>query len=196
MVQGLAISLLVRGYRMTGRSTLLDLCRAATKVFEKNVEDGGVRTPASGGALYEEYPCYPLPRVLDGFLFSLLGLYDLVAETGDPRASQLFADGIAGLKQTLEFWNYRSKWSWYGSHGYLCPPHYNKLNAGLLMSLGRITGDQALQKCADAWDPLRLTRVGRTEILLAFLLTKNLSRLRHRTWRRRTTRSGLSMVRE
>jgi len=189
MVQGLVISLLVRGYRVTRQAHLLDLCRAGTKVFEKNVEDGGVRTVEDGHALYEEYPCYPLPRVLDGFLFSLLGLYDLWAETGDRGVSKLFADGMAGLKHTLEYWNYRSKWSWYGSHGYLCPPHYNKLNAALLGSLARLTADPVLQKYANAWDPRRLTMAGRVEIFLVFLLTKNLSRLRHRTWRRRTTKS-------
>lgn len=186
MAQGLAISLLVRGYRVTRQSRLLDLCLAATQVFDKNLEDGGVRTLEDGHALYEEYPCYPLPRVLDGFLFSLLGLYDLWAETGQSHVSDLFAEGLGGLKHTLEFWNYRNKWSWYGSHGYLCPPHYNKLNAALLSSLGRLTGDAGLQQCARAWDPQRLTMAGRAEILLAFLLTKNLSRLRHRTWRRPT----------
>jgi len=186
MAQGLAISLLVRGYRVTGQSHLLDLCHAATRVFDKSVDDGGVRTLEDGYALYEEYPGYPLPRVLDGFLFSLLGLYDLAVQTGDRHVVQLFTEGMAGLRHTLEFWNYRNKWSWYGSHGYLCPPHYNKLNAALLASLARVTSDATVQRYADAWDPQRLTLPERIEVFLVFLLSKNLSRLRHRTWRSRT----------
>jgi len=187
MAQGLAMSLLVRGYRATGRPELLDLCQPATRVFEKSLEDGGVRTLEDGYALYEEYPVYPLPRVLDGFLFSLLGLHDVAAQTGDQQVRQLFDEGVAGLRHTLESWNYRNKWSWYGSHGYLCPPHYNKLNAALLASLARLTGDATLRRYAGAWDPTRLTRAGQVEVFLVFFFTKNMSRLRHRTWRRRAT---------
>lgn len=190
MAQGLAMSVLVRGHRMTGGRHLLDLARAATRVFEIGVEDGGVRTLERGHALYEEYPGYPLPRVLDGFLFSLLGLYDLSAETGEPRVTRLFADGIDGLRHTLSSWDYRSKWSWYGSHGYLCPPHYNKLNGALLSSLARVSGEPTLERYAKSWDPGRLTVAGGAEVFLAFLFTKNLSRLRHLTWRQRAKDPG------
>jgi len=179
MAQGLAMSALVRGYRITGRQHLLDLGLAATKVFEKDIEDGGVRSLEQGRVLFEEYPAYPLPRVLDGFLFSLLGLYDLAVETTDSKAFQLFSDGIDGLSHTLDFWNYRGKWSRYGSHGYLCPPQYNKLNVALLTSLARVSGDSTLEQYAEAWDPRRLSVPRRAEVFFVFLFTKNRCRLKH-----------------
>src|SRR6266566_7263615 len=83
MLQGLVMSSLVRGYRITTERRLLDRCRRAAAVFEKDVEDGGVRTVEAGHVMYEEYPGVPLPRVLDGYLFSLLGLYDLFVQTND-----------------------------------------------------------------------------------------------------------------
>jgi heparosan-N-sulfate-glucuronate 5-epimerase len=184
MAQGLAMSVLVRAHRMTGRQELLDLCHAATRVFEKNVEDGGVRTFEHGHTLYEEYPAYPLPRVLDGFLFSLLGLHDLAVESDEARVGQMLADGVAGLAHSLEFWDYRGKWSWYGSHGYLCPPHYNKLNVVLLSALGRLCAHPTLLAYAEKWTPQRLALADRLEVFAVFTLTKNLSRLRRRTWRR------------
>ena len=178
MAQGLAISALVRGNRITGQESLLEIAHAATRVFEKNVEEGGVRTFEDGHTLYEEYPGYPLPRVLDGFLFSLLGLYDLAVHTADSAVFDLFAAGVDGLKHTLPFWDYRGIWSWYGSHGFLCPPHYNKLNGALLSVVGRLSGEPALEYYAQRWDPRRLTALGRAEIFVMFLLTKNRSRLR------------------
>ncbi len=190
MAQGLAISVLVRGHRMTGRPHLLDLCRAATRVFEKNVDEGGVRTLEGGHALYEEYPGYPLPRVLDGFLFSLLGLYDLSVETGDRAVFDLFADGVDGLRHALPFWDYRGRWSWYGSHGFLCPPHYNKLNGTLLTVLGRLSGDPTLQRYAERWDPGRLTALDRAEVFLLFVATKNWSRLKKYLRQRRAGAGG------
>lgn len=187
MVQGLAISVLVRAHRLTRRPELLELCLAATKVFEQQVEDGGVRTLERGHALYEEYPCYPLPRVLDGFLFSLLGLYDLSVETGNPAVSKLFTDGMGGLTHMLEFWNYRDRWSWYGKREYLCPTHYHKLNAALLATLARLSSDPVLRARAEAWDPPRRGLLQRGEIRLVYFVTKNLCRLRYRTWRHRST---------
>jgi hypothetical protein len=179
MAQGLVMSALVRGYRLTGQERLLALCRGATKVFERSIDDGGLRTLEGGHALYEEYPGRPLPRVLDGFMFSLLGLYDVAVETGDREIHQLFAEGIGGLRQTLPFWDYRGKWSWYGSHGYLCPPHYNKLNSVLLACLARLTGDAMLSRYAQAWDPTALPVSSWPEIFGVFLWTKNRTRYRH-----------------
>ena len=178
MYQGVVISTLVRGYRINGDRQLLDLSKRAAIVFPQDIEKGGVRTSESGGALYEEYPAYPLPRVLDGFLFSLLGLYDLAIETGSPDIRRLFDEGIEGLKGALPFWNYRNKWSWYGSHGYLCPPHYHKLNAILLSILGRLTGDATLQRFAILWATKQRTLVDKIEIFLMFAFTKNLARLK------------------
>ena len=178
MVQGLVISTLLRAYRITGDGALLDRCRRAAAVFELDIADGGVRAVAPGGATYEEYPAYPLPRVLDGYLFSLLGLYDLWAQTEQPRVRQLFAEGVQGLRATLPSWDYRGRWSWYGSHGYLCPPHYNKLNLALLTSLASLSGEPTLRRYAEAWAPARLSTWQRAEVYLVFLLTKNRSRLR------------------
>lgn len=184
MVQGLVISSLVRAYRITAEPRLLDLAARATRVFEIDVQKGGVRTVEGEGAMYEEYPGFPLPRVLDGFLFSLLGLYDLWMETDDPHFFQLFAAGTRGLRQALPRWDYRGKWSWYGSHGYLSPPHYNKLNSVLLTTIAGLSGDVLLQDYAAAWAPTRLSPLSRAEIFVVFQYTKNRSRLR-RLLRRR-----------
>ena len=178
MYQGVVISTLVRGFRINGDRELLDLSKRAATVFLHDIEKGGVRTSEGGGVLYEEYPAYPLPRVLDGFLFSLLGLYDLVVQTGSSDIRRLFDEGIDGLKGALESWNYRNKWSWYGSHGYLCPPHYHKLNTILLSILGRLTGDATLQRFAALWDTKQRTFADKVEIFLMFAFTKNRARLR------------------
>ena len=152
MYQGMVISALVRGFRLTGEAHLLELCQRAVRVFETTIQAGGVRTIEGGSVLYEEYPAYPLPRVLDGFLVSLLGLYDLYNQTQDKRVCDLFSQGIEGLTATLKFWNYRNKWSWYGSHGYLCPPPYHKFNCVLLRVLEKLTGEKIFRHYAEQWD--------------------------------------------
>ena len=178
MSQGLGISALVRAFRITRDEALLSLCERSVGVFERSVEEGGVRTREAGHALYEEYPGYPLARVLDGFLFSLLGLYDLAQELRNNRLHRLFDEGIEGLKYRLPEWDYRGKWSWYGSHGYLCPPHYHRLNCALVRVLARLTGDPLLAAYGEKWDWPHPSSFDKAEVYVLFALTKNMARLR------------------
>lgn len=179
MAQGLALSALVRAERLGANESLLPLIHRGLDLFELPLEQGGVVSRENGFPLYEEYPARPLPRILDGFLFSLLGLYDVAELTKDERAQQLLASGLDGLEDQLSFWDYRGKWSWYGSHGYLCPPHYHNLNAKLLHVLGVLTGREALIARARQWDVSRRSFAGRAEIFTMFQLTKNISRARY-----------------
>lgn len=178
MYQSVVISLLVRGYRVTGDPDLLELCLQGTGVFHQSVEEGGVRTIEHGHVLYEEYPAFPLPRVLDGLIFSLLGLYDLAVQTRNPEVETLLKQGVEGLKSSIGMWDYRGKWSWYGTHGYLCPPHYHTLNYLLLGILGRQIGDVALMNHAAQWNVRNLSLLSKAEVYVVFLLSKNLARLR------------------
>jgi hypothetical protein len=180
--QGLAISAVVRGWRVTRRIELLKLLTNAAQVFALNVEDNGVRVLVNGRVLYTEFPGGPLPGIQDGFMTSLLALYDLFVETGNAVVGEYFRQGIEGLRYALPRWDYRKKWSWYGSRAYLCPPAYHCLNRLLLQVLAGLSQEPAFADYAGYWDPDHLSVLDRAEIYTAFLVTKNLSRLRHRTW--------------
>jgi hypothetical protein len=188
--QGLVISALVRAWRLTKRPALLELLRNSAKVFELDVKDAGVRVPMDGYALYTEVPGGAPPGILDGFMTSLLGLYDLYVETGDPVVGRMFEEGIEGLKYALPRWDYRKKWSWYGCRAYLSPPAYHYQNCLLLEVLARVSQQPCLAEYAHRWSPTQLSALGRTEIYLGFVLTKNRSRLRHRTWRQKADKTS------
>ncbi len=187
-VQGLVISALVRGWRVTRRPRLLELLKGSARVFELGCDGNGVRVEAEGHVVYTEIPGLPAPGIIDGFMRSLLGLFDLHMETGDQNVYQLFVQGVEGLRYFLPRWDYRKKWSWYSNRSYLCPPAYHCLNRMLLRVLARLTGDLCFAEYAESWNPNRLSVVDRAEIYLTFLLTKNTCRLKYRTWRQNTTR--------
>jgi len=188
-VQGYVISALVRGWRITRRARLLDLLKGSARVFELDCQSGGVRLQAEGHVVYTEVPGLPAPGIMDGFISSLLGLYDLYVETGDSKVYELFTQGVEGVKHFLPSWDYRKKWSWYSNHSYLCPPGYHCLNRMLLTVLARLTGDSYFSEYAEAWNPDHLSLSDRAEIYVAFLLTKNKGRLKSRTWRQKTVSS-------
>src|ERR1700758_3086029 len=98
---------------------------------------------------------------------------------------ELFMQGVEGLRYFLPRWDYRNKWSLYSNGAYLCPPGYHCLNRMLLIVLTRLTGDSYFAEYSEAWNPARLSLLGRAEIYLEFLLTKNACRLKNRPSRHR-----------
>jgi hypothetical protein len=166
------------------RTELLELLKNSAKVYELDVKDSGVRVLLEGHTLYTEIPGGPLPGILDGFMTSLIGLYDLHLETAEPVVGRLFEEGIAGLNYALPRWDYRSKWSWYDG-AYLSPPAYHNQHCLLLEVLASLSKQARLAEYAQRWSPKRLSALDRAEIYLGFVLTKNANRLRYRTWRQK-----------
>ena len=187
MAQGLAMSALVRANRLEPDATLVELALAASRPFELSVTEGGVCSEGKGGAVFEEYPALPPPRVLDGTLFAMLGLFDVACETSNARVRALFADGMDGLESELPYWDFRGKWSWYGRRLYLSPTHYHGINRALLLALARASGRAPCAALADQWNPSRLNAFDRVEVYLSFLATKQRSRLHSllHAWRAR-----------
>lgn len=186
-VQGLVISCLVRGWRITRRPGLVELLKGCYRVFQIDSRSNGFCVHTEGHVVYSEVPSLPAPGIMDGFMRSLLALYDLYVETADPEIYQLFQQGVEGLKHFIDRWDYRKKWSWYSNGAYLCPPSYHRLNCLMLKVLSRLTSESCFAKYAEAWDPDRLSALGRAEIYLGFLFTKNACRVKHRTWRQKNS---------
>lgn len=185
-VQGLVISAMVRGWRIARRPRLFELLKGSARVYHLDWEDNGIRVESEGHIVYTEFPGVPAPGVMDGFMTSLLGLYDLYVETGDPAVFGLFEEGMKGLRYFLPTRDYRKKWTLYSNRCYLCPPGYHCLNRVLLSALSRLTGDSCFAEYAEAWNPDRLSTLDKVEVYLGFLLTKNACRLKHQTWRQKT----------
>jgi heparosan-N-sulfate-glucuronate 5-epimerase len=116
MGNGMGISTLVRAWLVTGREEYLHSCERALEIFEYPISNGGVRAVDNHGCVwFEEYPVMPELHVLNGFIFSLFGLYDL-SRLGNRLAKLLFLDGVTTLKKHIEEYDL-GYWSSYD----LCP---------------------------------------------------------------------------
>ncbi|VDD84189.1 unnamed protein product [Mesocestoides corti] len=118
MGQGQGISLLVRAFNVTGEIRFLKAASRALEPFTRPVQHSdacGVRAYFLGQSdlpWYEEYPAVPGVFVLNGFIFSLVGLFDLSQVTlgnADPtivsNASHLFDEGINTLVRVLPLYD-------------------------------------------------------------------------------------------
>lgn len=106
MGQGHAISLLARAYyHSNGDAKYLRAALNGLKPFRVPSRQGGVLAKFMGKYdWYEEYPTTPASFVLNGFIYSLLGLYDLNATAPanlSREAGLLFDQGMISLKKML-----------------------------------------------------------------------------------------------
>ncbi len=111
-VQGGALSVLMRAYRLTGEEAFLEVARRALRTFERDILDGGVGAPVGeDGVCFEEVAVYPAAHALSGFVFALLGLYDYKLLAGGADIEKLIDRSLATLHHLIDaydagFWTY------------------------------------------------------------------------------------------
>ena len=106
MTQGLGMSFLSRMYDATGNNDYKKASLNATKLFEIPVEDGGVLTMYDSMPWYEEYPTPDAGSfVLNGFIYSLIGLYDSWKLLNDTNAMDKYNTGINSLKNMISLFD-------------------------------------------------------------------------------------------
>jgi hypothetical protein len=153
MAQGMGISTLVRAYRLENHDDYLRAATAAVDLFTIPVAEGGVRTETDGRVFYEEYPCDPPAHVLNGFLYAVWGLYDLIRLQDDPAVRSLWDDGLSTLIAWLPLFD-SGYWSWYHIGPGIANPAtipYHKLHIEQLRVMHAITGEAVFAEYADRW---------------------------------------------
>ena len=111
MGQGHGLSLLSRAYALTKSSKYSQACeKAVESIFDNSGDNNrGVRAVfLNKFTWYEEYPTIPSSFVLNGFMYALLGLYDVQAlgipGAGD-KSGELYKDGINSLITMLPLYD-------------------------------------------------------------------------------------------
>jgi hypothetical protein len=90
LAQGTAVQALARSAtRLHREADVLPVAKRALAIFRKRTPTG-VRVPAEHGDHYAIYSFAPDLRVLNGFIQSLVGLYDYARLSKDPEGTELF----------------------------------------------------------------------------------------------------------
>jgi hypothetical protein len=151
-VQARGIAILLRGYQLTTDERYRQAAELALIPFTKPVAEGGVTSFTEWGPFYEEYTSTVPTLVLNGMIFSLLGLKDFVRVLpGNELANKLFNDGVQTLKNILPefdliFWSRYNLChvAWYPA---IDPAtiSYQRLHIVQLELMYRLTGDEYFQ---------------------------------------------------
>lgn len=100
--QARAMSILLRAYQLTNNGNYAHAAKEALRSFLIPVSEGGVTSFTEFGPFYEEYTASTATLVLNGMIFALCGVYDLLRVFPDYKeAATVFNDGIASLEKIL-----------------------------------------------------------------------------------------------
>jgi hypothetical protein len=141
MAQGEGLSVLTRAYLLTRNATYLDVAETSMKSFEVEMNMSGVRYTDSSGVWFEEIADTenPSSKVLNGFIFALLGLYEYSFVTNSSKGYALFWEGTHTLSANLYRYDTGS-WSYYDLLHYSpASLGYHKLHIELLKTMYKLT---------------------------------------------------------
>ncbi len=136
LAQGTGLQAMARAAVRAGRGDeLLPRLRRGLRVFEV-APPAGVRTRADGGLHFVQYSFAPRLRILNGFIQSLVGLYDFAQIAQDRTAGRLFARGDAAARKEVPTFD-TGAWSLYsrGTATYESDLNYHEVLIGFLQSL-------------------------------------------------------------
>jgi heparosan-N-sulfate-glucuronate 5-epimerase len=156
LVQGQALSVLVRAYRIWGKQQYIDVASEALAVLTVPKESGGVLyVDPSNGIVFEEYPTKQRNCVLNGFISALWGVYDFARITSDQFAHDLFLRGKDSLVKHLPQYD-TGYWSRYcladiKRLSNLASPYYHQEHVSQLDAMFILTGDGAFREYSRKW---------------------------------------------
>ncbi len=138
MCQGEGASLLLRAYVSTDNKMYLDAAEKAIEFMLKPIEEGGTAKYTEKSLYLYEYT--DKPCVLNGWIFSIFGLYDICLATNEKKYRIALEKTVETLKNTLPQFD-NGYWSKYDVGDIITSPFYHKLHIAQMEALGKTFND-------------------------------------------------------
>ncbi len=153
MAQGEALSVLCRLFQKEPNKKLEGLIIKIINGYSVPVSEGGFQRRLEKGIFFEEMPSRIPSLILNGFIFSLFGLYEAYVTTCNKTAHSFFIDGIQTLVKILPEYDF-GFWSLYDQyvpHAALSSYYYHQLHIDLLRAIYQITDEPVFQMYGERW---------------------------------------------
>ncbi|MDR3667133.1 MAG: D-glucuronyl C5-epimerase family protein [Ignavibacteriaceae bacterium] len=174
LAQGEAISVLTRAYKLTSNIDFIKACDKAIIPFTLQVKSGGLVNLFKNIPVYEEYPS-PIRTVavLNGFIFSLFGLYDYYLSTKNSLAKELFENGIDSLTKILPYYDIKYWSSYYlfdYPKSYTSSFTYHNIMINQLKALSIISNEKIFSEYSNKWESYKNSNYYKTKALIRKIL--------------------------
>ena len=151
MCQSEGISVLVRAYVQTHNKNYLDKAKMAMDLMIKPSNFGGTCYYDGNNVIFQEYVSKYNQSVLNGWIFSLFGLYDYYLITKDSKIKILLDKSLKTLSSLLDKYD-RKFWTNYDLVGTIASPSYHDIHIMQLSVLYDIFEDKNFLKYAKKWE--------------------------------------------
>lgn len=158
MAQGEGCSMLLRAHRALSDDRYLEAALDAARFMLADVADGGTAIREGGGLFLEEYPQQPRRSVMNGWVFSLFGLYD--ASLADGSFREPFSLSSQTLANHLDDYD-SGYWSLYDLERRIASPAYHTLHIAQLRAMAELAGDDRFSDKAERFEGYAAKRVNR-----------------------------------
>lgn len=137
MAQAEGASMLLRAARLLDEPSYEERAKAAVDFMLIPIAEGGCSVHMDGQLFLEEYPQVPRRSVMNGWAFSLFGLYDM--SLADCSYVEDFECSTRSLAAHLGDYD-AGFWSYYDLERRMASPAYHKLHIAQMEELAAITG--------------------------------------------------------
>ena len=156
MAQGEGISMLIRAHIVTKDERYIIAIRKAKDFMLKPISCGGTTEYIDKDILLYEY--IKCPVILNGWIFSLWGLYDYYKYFKCEETGMILEKTLTSLKNKLPEFDIKY-WSKYDKGKRLCSPFYHKLHIAQLQVMYDLFGDSVYMEYADKWAKYQKSKI-------------------------------------
>ena len=158
MAQGEAISLLLRAAEVEPNDGYADAAFVAATPYKYAISEGGVVWRGSDGDQFFEEVAVSVPsHILNGHIYALWGLFDLLRARPSEEFAQIAKAGTKTLRSWLPLFD-SGRWSYYmllaTPNGFrnLAQIKYQAFHVSQLRVMAAFTGDTYFGEIADRWE--------------------------------------------
>ena len=148
--QGLGASLLIRVYIATNNIFYLNQAKKALDFMLLPIDWGGTTVYENENCYLEEYPQKNRRSVLNGWIFSIFGLWDYYQVTRDSKYYDIMLQTKTSLCNTLKQYDFKY-WSYYDLEKMIASPHYQQIHYCLLEVMYEMFHDEAFDLYSKKW---------------------------------------------
>jgi hypothetical protein len=153
LAQAQAASVFVRAFLHTGEERFATAARRAIAPLLPGSRSGLVATTAAG-PVPDEMPSRPPSLILNGWIYSLWGAWDVARGLSDAPSDEFFTASVECLRRSIDRYDV-GWWSLYCLYPYRLPdlakPFYHRLHIDLLEVMYRLVGFAELRSTATRW---------------------------------------------
>ena len=166
MCQSEGVSVLLRAYIITNDNGYLKMSKKALDYMLKDVKDGGTSLYDGPNVIFQEYVSKDNLSVLNGWIFSIFGLYDYTLISEEKKYKKVLSDTVDSLSRFLCKYD-RKHWTNYDLKGTIASPAYHDLHIMQLKVLYDLFDKSEFKYYSEKWKKYQKSKIN---IFLAVLI--------------------------